>query len=195
MLSPLCECGCGGHTSGPSKHFIKNHSVTKASHARIPKPLAEKFWAKVQRGQSHECWLWIGVRFPDGYGFMHRSSKPLLWWRAHCLSWEVHCGPIPNGLCVLHHCDNPSCVNPAHLYVGTRADNARDRALRKRGKEHRQYGEANDNAKLREADVRRIIACLKAGQSQTAIARQFGIVQPHVSRIAHRRTWQHLWDE
>lgn len=97
---------------------------------------------------------------------------------------------------VLHHCDNPPCVNPSHLYVGTHANNAADRAERHRGKEHRQRGEANDNAKLTEADVRAIIVELQRipRRSQIAIAEQFGIKQPQVSRIMRRENWAHLWE-
>lgn len=93
---------------------------------------------------------------------------------------------------MLHHCDNRRCVNPAHLYLGTHADNARDRALRHRGKEAHQNGSANDNAKLTEAEVIAIRAMSKAGISQTRIAEVFGIIQPHVSRIVRGINWKHL---
>lgn len=141
----------------------------------------------------------MGARHPSGYGFIfagptYPSNERFV--KAHRLSWEIHNGPVPHGFGVLHRCDNPPCVNPAHLYVGTNADNARDRAVRKRGKEHRQNGAANDNAKLREVDVRAIIALLETGRfSQGRLAKMFGVGQPQVSRIARRENWAHLWDE
>ncbi len=118
--------------------------------------------------------------------------------KAHRLSWEIANGrPVPLGLNVLHSCDNPPCVNPAHLRVGSRADNAQDRADRTRGKEHRQRGEGNDNAKLTEAQVRAILVELQRlpRRSQASIAADFGIKQAQVSRIMLRQSWAHLWDE
>lgn len=115
--------------------------------------------------------------------------------KAHRVSWELHNGPIPDGLWVLHHCDNPSCVRPDHLYLGDAADNARDRARRARGRENRQNGRANANAKLSEGDVRAILAALQAGATQMAVAERFGVKQAQISRIARRENWHHLWDE
>lgn len=161
---------------------------------------AERFWPKVDVAGPDDCWEWQGARFPSGYGFIHAgalytSNKRFV--KAHRLSWEIHNGPLPPGANVLHHCDNPPCVNPAHLYMGTRADNARDRGQRMRGREHRQRGESNRNARLTEADVRAIIAELQKlpRRSQTSIAAQFGIKQAQVSRIMRRENWTHLWDD
>lgn len=120
-------------------------------------------------------------------------EREVPWVRAHRLSFEMHKGPVPAGLYVLHKCDNPACVNPAHLYAGTQATNVKDRAARQRGKEHRQNGESNDNAKLTEADVRKIIVLLEEGKSQVSIAEQFGVKQAQISRIKMRITWRHLW--
>lgn len=126
------------------------------------------------------------------WGGEHYSTT---WAKAHRVSWEVHNGPIPEGGNVLHHCDNPPCCNPAHLYIGTRADNARDRTERGRGADRQ--GEKNVNAKLTEANVRAIIVELRRlpRRSQSDIAAEFGVSQGHVSNIMHRRFWGHLWDE
>lgn len=173
--------------------------MAKKRNGPYPTHPSERFWDKVSVGLKDECWEWNGARHPEGYGFMFAGkaygSGMARWIKVHRLSWEIHNGPIHDGLQVLHHCDNPPCVNPAHLYVGTQLQNIRDRAQRRRGKEHHQNGIANDNAKLTEADVRAIIALLKTGRSQTEIAKIFGVVQPHISRIAHKTSWQHIWDE
>jgi predicted XRE-type DNA-binding protein len=156
---------------------------------------AQRFWSKVTPGDPSDCWEWRGARHPSGYGFLYAGSlyqgnKRFV--RAHRLSWEIHNGAsVPKGLCVLHHCDNPPCVNPAHLYVGDRADNARDRAERNRGKQ--QHGETNDNAKLTEAQVREIDELVKGGATQMEVAARFGIKQPQVSRIIRRETWREIW--
>lgn len=162
--------------------------------------LEARFWSKVDRRQSDDCWPWMGARFVQGYGklFSHREHGRSRFHKAHRLSWEIaHGQEIPQGSFILHACDNPCCVNPAHLRVGDAADNAADRSERRRGKEARQCGVANDNAKLTEADVRDIFAELWGGspRSQVAIAAAYGVKQAQISRIKLRQGWRHLWDE
>lgn len=84
-------------------------------------PLPVRFWAKVAK--SDGCWEWTGPRLPRGYGVIRADGRQTY---AHRVSWLLHFGPIPDRAFVLHHCDNPPCVNPAHLWVGSQADNVRD---------------------------------------------------------------------
>lgn len=161
-----------------------------------PTPPHERFWKHVTPGDPDECWTWQGT-CANGYGHLWGGEDyPTQWALAHRISWELRHGvPVPEGLKILHHCDNPTCVNPAHLYAGTQADNARDRAARGRGRETRQRGVANPNVKLTEDQVRAIIAALSEipRRSQASIAAEFGVKQAQVSRIMHRKAWGHLW--
>jgi hypothetical protein len=97
--------------------------------------VTDRFWAKVQKGDG--CWEWSAGRLPVGYGrFRVSPEREAL---AHRYSYELNVGPVPDGLCVLHRCDNPSCVRPDHLFVGTHKDNTQDMFGKDRhGKQFRQ---------------------------------------------------------
>jgi hypothetical protein len=103
----------------------------------------DRFWAKIDRRAADECWPWTGARSRQGYGKLRVGT---LTPDAHRLSYEFFYGPIPVGLHVLHTCDNPPCVNPAHLWLGTVADNMQDRNKKGRGRGEpnapRKYGKA-----------------------------------------------------
>ena len=92
----------------------------------VTEDLTERFWSKVVKIDDG-CWLWTAALLLDGYGQIWLGQTME---RAHRLSWIIHFGPIPEGLCVLHTCDNPPCVRPGHLFLGTQLDNVRD-AIRK----------------------------------------------------------------
>lgn len=147
--------------------------------------MSEVFWDFVSIRTKEECWPWIGAINVDGYG---RRGNPSIY--AHRYSWEFHNGrTLTAGECVLHSCDNPTCVNPAHLSVGTKADNNRDRASKGRGRDQR--GERHNMVKLTPAHV---IEIRQAEGSQTNIGEQYGISQGHVSAIKRGASWAHLLD-
>lgn len=156
-------------------------------YGRKPKPLADRFWPKVSRPvDPHACWRWKAYRNPAGYGQLNRGLRGEGLALAHRLSWELHYGPVPDGLLVLHHCDNPPCVNPSHLFLGTYKDNAQDAA--QKGRMH--PGALTGGAKLT-ADIVRIIRAHR-GVSQRTLAVLYGVDQSTISQIISRRRWQHV---
>lgn len=104
---------------------------------------------------------------------------------AHRISWEIHRGPIPEGMSVCHHCDVPTCVNPEHLFIGTHADNMSD--MKRKGRQAR--GEHQGLARLTRKQV---LAIREDPRSQTAIAKDYGVHQPHISKIKRREIWSHI---
>ena len=103
----------------------------------------ERFLAKVTKTET--CWVWEGAKRKYGYGKMvARDGGRIVQMTAHRVSWELHFGQIPQGFNVLHKCDNPCCVNPEHLFLGTQADNVRDMVDKKR---HRPFGKMPDSVR------------------------------------------------
>lgn len=99
---------------------------------RKQKILSERFFEKVALIPFHTCWEWIGAVASNGYGVINQGRRTTGIMRAHRVSWEIHFGPVPDKLWVLHKCDNRTCVNPAHLFLGTRQDNVDDMVNKKR---------------------------------------------------------------
>lgn len=100
----------------------------------LRRPQDDRFWEKVEMIQFHPCWEWTAARQAGGYGTFQYAGKGGDWRKtvAHRVAWELANGPIPNGLCVLHRCDNPGCVRPGHLFLGSLAENNRDTARKGR---------------------------------------------------------------
>lgn len=147
-----------------------------------------RFWAKVDRsGGDLACWPWIGSTRRGGYGDF-RASRAHGVVLAHRASYEINVGAIPPGLFVLHSCDNPPCVNPAHLRVGTNQDNVRDCVDRGR----KPVGVQMPTAKLNEDKVRLIREMASNGATQMSLAALFGVSQPLISGILGGTKWKHV---
>lgn len=153
----------------------------------------ERFWARVDLDGLGGCWLWTGAKNGMGYGCLDVDGRTV---RAHRFSYEMEHGPVPSDMLVCHHCDNPSCVNPDHLFLGTPSDNMRDMARKGRSGGYRSgvgnglTEERHPMARLARSDVARIKAMLFAGHTQTSIAALYGVRPNTISRIARGETWR-----
>lgn len=151
------------------------------------------FWARVRKLSKEECWEWQGSfdnKTKFGYGRAVYKQKNI---RAHRLSWIIENGAIPDNLNVCHKCDNPKCVNPNHLFLGTDKDNVADCIIK--GRFTKEIGEDRYNAKLNEEQVREIRrrhTIRSKVNSGVALAREFGICRTMVDAIVKRIRWKHV---
>ena len=145
-------------------------------------PIAERFWSKVDKTSNpNGCWEWVGGLFSSGYGKFKVFGKSV---RAHRFSYELTKGIIPKGMLVCHHCDNPKCINPQHLFLGTNSDNTLD--MHQKGRAKDQYGEKNKTAKL-SIDSVRIIR--ESNKTQTELGKEFGVSRRCINKIINCLTW------
>jgi len=159
---------------------------TAAAQVRQARPLTERFWEKV--GKTKTCWLWLAATTPAGYGKIYVDSQTGVD-MAHRVSYMEAHGAIPNGLFVCHECDNPACVRPDHLFLGTQADNLADMTRKGRRRNGYPRGEKNGNAKLSIDQVAGIRNRLAAGEKQASIAADYAIHQSTVSKIHLKKSW------
>jgi predicted XRE-type DNA-binding protein len=154
------------------------------------RPIAARF-AEKYRVDDAGCWIWVGKsdRTKMNYGKIHEGPGSRRWLKAHRVSYELHCGEIPEGMQVMHKCDRPLCVNPAHLSLGTHADNMKDMAAKRRGKSGGAKGEELPQSKLTEDAVRDI---KRKALRQREYAEKYGIHQVTVSDIWTGKSWSHV---
>jgi hypothetical protein len=150
----------------------------------VTERVANAFLARVDR-RGGECWTWTGKRDSDGYGVLYIDGGDF---RAPRVAYELANDRAPGDLMVCHRCDNPACVNPSHLFLGTGQDNTRDRNAKRR----QARGERSGVAKLTDAAVREIRAALSMGETQVSVAGRFGVTQATVSLVKLGRVWGHV---
>lgn len=165
-----CACGCGAvfpkyDRYGRPRRFVHGHGRT------VPK-IEDRFWPCVEK--SERCWEWQGTKTAAGYGVVHWHSKRLY---AHRVSYELHYGKISPKDHILHRCDNPGCVNPGHLFLGTPLANTHD-AIKK--------GRLPGTC-LSGGDVEMIRKLFAMGSSQAEITRAFRVHQSTISRIVNNK--------
>ncbi len=148
------------------------------------KRLYEKF-----KKEENGCWVFTGAKTKMGYGKFTVSHQK--WRLAHRISWQVHFGSIPDKLLILHKCDNPSCVNPEHLFLGTHLDNIRDMIKKGRqnatGAKNPVRGEKHPFAKLSNNDV---LSIRKDDRMHRVIAGSYGVTQPLITMIKNNKIWK-----
>ena len=146
-----------------------------------------RFWDNVPMREEGQCWNWHGAKLKGGYGQIKIDGSCV---QAHRFSWSIINGPVPTGLVIRHACDNPSCVNPAHLLLGTHKDNVSDKY--NRGRNIPQDGSRNNYAVLNDDDVSLIKERLANGEKQKDIAMTYGVTQSQISNIATGKQWRHI---
>ena len=152
------------------------------------KPLAERFWTKVDK--SDGCWLWVGARSGDGYGTIAVSHHNMV--GAHRVAYELQHGQIPEGSHVLHTCDTPLCMRGDHLFLGDNRANVRD--MVEKGRQPK--GITHGRAKVTEDDVVAIRRRYWVGnETQAELSEVFGVNQTVIGDIVNHRSWQHVLDD
>lgn len=178
----------------------------------------QRFWEKVNKNTPTGCWEWTGSKDTSGYGLFSLNNKMV---KAHRFIWTLHNGKIPNGLCILHHCDNPKCVKISHLFIGDKKYNARDMLSKgrgnkatgnrngththpekiKRGKDHWSHkyphkilvGEQIGNSILTEREVLEIRKkYIPRKFSSIKLARIYNVSYRTIIDIINRKTWNHI---
>jgi hypothetical protein len=154
----------------------------------------ERFWSKVDKEKStifyngERCWEWTRSVSKFGYGELQWGKDRTK--RTHRISWIINCGEIPAGMLVCHHCDNPPCVNPSHLFLGTHQDNATDKTVKGRHYNGDQSGVHNPQAKLNLDLVSEIRRRASLGETQRSIAKDLGMSFQNISRVVNHELWK-----
>jgi len=145
----------------------------------MDKDVSQRFWAMVEKAGPNDCWTWTAWKHRKGYGYVRVKGRLL---RAHRVAYELAIGPIPKGIRVLLRCDNPACVNPNHLFLGSHDDNVRDRVSKNRSA----FGERNGRAKLTQSQAEEIRRVYGRNQiSQQELADEYGISKTQVRTLLH----------
>lgn len=183
-----------------SRGMIRNLLITQAISIRTQSEAQKKsnaidekdrkrFWEKVNIRNEKECWEWIAHTDFCRYGSFGFRMKNL---SAHRFAWILTFGKIPTGIHVLHTCDNPSCCNPKHLFLGTHQDNMTDRNNKGRGKGGSNKGEKNPRSRFKTKDIFKIRKMLKKGYKQKEVALIFKTSQAVISGIKTKKYWSHI---
>lgn len=154
----------------------------------ISHEIRARFWSKVNILSPDDCWEWQAAIRKDGYGsFCITRNKRVITYRANRFAYAMKHGSIAKGINALHHCDNPACVNPDHLFLGTQADNMADKAAKGKAR-----GVNHPGAKLTEQDVHEIRRLIRSGERNISIANRYGVCDATIRHIVSGKNWSHI---
>lgn len=195
LLAPYgqCQCGCGQDVrivtrAKAERGEVVNHPVRYVKDHYVPPPpyatIADAFWKYCGSAGPSECWEWQGVIQKSGYGELYYKGHK---YYAHRVCWEIHNGPIPDGLYVCHECDNRKCTNISHLWLGTHLDNVAD--MISKGRNPR--GESHHSAKLKQSDVLIIRSDKANGATYAELAERYGVTPSAIQGVVMNINWKH----
>lgn len=190
-ICSITGCGSDSRTGGfCNKHALRlRHTGTTDPGPKAQGTIEDRFSRLFQRLAPNECWPWLGAK-ARGYGRISVGAKSEGWLLAHRVAWEIanNC-VIPLDMVVMHSCDNPPCVNPSHLKLGTQSENVKDMQEKRRHFVPHAKGIEHHSAIFTEAQVKEIRA---SNESAKSLARKYGVGPSTVRRIQLRKTWKHI---
>lgn len=174
----FCECGCGTAIVINPEQYYRGIPQCAWGHGgrRTKEEFSKDFWKIVDKTKT--CWVWAGCTNQDGYGSLSYLGKID---KAHRVSYKLNIGEIPEDMEVCHHCDNPPCVRPDHLFLGTHEDNMKDRDKKGRAAK-----------KLSEDKVKDIAELVNFGWTHQRVAEKFGVARVSVTKIMNGTVWTHV---
>lgn len=175
-----------------AKKYCSTKCSNKAWSEQSAIPLEEKWQTSFLKGGPDECWIWTGSRDDKGYGMFRDSGRKGKVWKAHRISYEKYKGTIPKGMVVCHSCDNPSCINPSHLWVGTMKDNMADCSAKKRTGPRPLKGEMVGTAKLDWRHVQLIRLAASKGATFADIGKAGETHPTNVALIVYEKRWKEV---
>ncbi len=194
---------CGRHYEGFGKQFCSRQCHVKFETPYRIQAFSDHFWSRIR--QRGECWEWMGARGAGGYGTIGFKFHRMRIMATHRLAYALVHGGIPVGMFVCHHCDNPPCVRPSHLFLGTKADNTRDMWQKNRRQSDGHFltewalghpelilrGERCPWSKLTRRQVDEIRQCYQHGRfSQRRLAKKYGVSHATINHIVNEITWK-----
>lgn len=187
-LIPKICCRCSTAYEGRSGSKFCSRSCSSLNWtAEAHVPPEDRFWKNVDKRGAEECWPWTGKRSPGGYGKFSVKGASV---RANRFAFQITFGEIAPGVLVCHHCDNPACCNPAHLYAGSPQSNMDDRSAR--GRVNSALGERVGSSKLKAADVDEICRKHSEGASLTQLGKLYNMTSGAIHGVISGRTWSHV---
>lgn len=176
----FCECGCGEEINILKKYY--HGKIPKRKRYHTYEAESVRFWKKVEKNDD-DCWIWQGEKTTHGYGFFRLEGRKNTRKRimAHRKAYMLTYGKFDDSLLVCHKCDNPPCVRPDHLFLGTDQDNNTDKMIKRRAAKA-----------LTEKDVLEIVKLVKSGKSMLSVSKLYGVVATSVANIMSGKNWAYL---